>query len=123
MAITKCIQHNKKVEALIDLMNQYKEINISCNHLKICITEIIHCKSKASIGTTKNCVCQCVRNHLKSVLSLFKGKHIVIRGAKAKKYQDLIKQNSPKKAKLWYAPYCCSVYPTINSMLKNLIEL
>ena len=131
LAITRTIRENKKLKynsnilKLLETMDMGKQINVSCTDLGICLTEIIHCKSRASKGIHNGCVSKCVEKHLKHVLSLFKGKYVVIRGAKAKELYERLKDmwQLNKKVKIYYAPYCCPSYPTIENILENLVEI
>ncbi len=51
---------------------------------KICITEIVHCKSKSEIGVREACIF-CTEKWLKEIINSFQGDYIVILGSVAKK--------------------------------------
>lgn len=60
---------------------------------QVCLTEVVHCKSKGEIGV-KECAKVCVKKHLKKVISLFKGSCIIVVGKLANQYIEYIKDCS-----------------------------
>jgi hypothetical protein len=60
---------------------------------RICITEIVHCKSQHEKGVSKCSEC-CFNNWFSEVLELFNGKYIVLLGKFAEGYKERIREKS-----------------------------
>lgn len=107
---------SQKIIKSIDSVQSNGCLSIALSDLQISLTEIVHCKSH-SFKNVSNLTCnKCVSNHLQNVLSLFKGKYVIMIGDDVKQFTSVIKQFLPKKVKIIFAPYYTSHCPNLTSL-------
>lgn len=74
----------------------------------ICVTEIVHCKSRKEIGLSEACG-KCVEKWLEKILKQFGGKYMVVFGKTARiEFEKYISKNQgmiDDKIKIIYAPH------------------
>lgn len=100
---------------IIDTMQANKMINVACSDLCICVTEIVHCKSHSQNDVSIECEKYCVDKWLKQILKLFKGKYVVLIGARAKSHLS-----SFTDKKIIIAPY--SRYIKKEDIIQKVLE-
>ena len=110
----------KEIVSRINKLLEDKNLFATLSDLHITLTEVVHCKSHSfSIVSTSACN-KCVSNHLNNVLSLFKGKYIIIIGKDAQRFDSTIKQLLSKNVEVIFAPYYTSYCPNWSSLKVHL---